>query len=87
MYLVIPVLLVVSSEADEAELLGKEAESQEVEVAFNLSQFVSHWKGIDGFTHFTLTDTREHISPIDYDEFVDILEDCMVSVELKVNDN
>jgi hypothetical protein len=89
MYLVLPVFLIVQTEEEEeqAELLGKEVESKEVMVSINISQIVSHWQGIDGYTHFTLTDSREHVSNIDYDDFVDILDDCLVSVELKVNDN
>jgi hypothetical protein len=88
MYIALPVMM-VECISDEEENLGiaKEQEPEELIIYINSNHIVSHWKGFDDYTHITLSDTIQHISPIDHKEFIKLLEECVVSVELTVNDN
>jgi hypothetical protein len=85
MYIQLPVFLMEDEPEDE--ILRKKTEPKELLLSFNPCKVVSHWQGFDGYTHFTLDDTREHISNIEYTDFIDLLQECTVSVELDVSDN
>ncbi len=82
MFIQLPVFLIEADDED-AIVPQKKKEPEEVLISINVNHIASHWQGLDGYTHFTLSDTREHISDIDYDDFVEIVNEYVMTIEFK----
>jgi hypothetical protein len=79
--------MIVEEQSEKDEDLGIAPKIHTIGVSMNLNHIVSHFRGIDGYTHITLSDDREHVSEIEYEEFLDILDECYMRIELNVGTN
>ena len=86
MYIQIPVLW-VDDDWERQEDLGQDVEYHEGDLSINTNHIVGYHKDDDNCLMIRLTNGDVFRSRIKFEAFVDLLNECLVQVELKVTDN
>ena len=86
MYITIPVLW-ANDDWERQEDLGQEVEYQEADLSINTNHIVGYHKDDNNSLMIRLSNGDVFRSRIKYEAFVDLLNECLVQVELKMTDN